>query len=95
MFQDGDADANAIVLYSCRMAMLCVMFQGGDADTNPVVLYSCRMAMLCVMFQGGDADANAAVAGAMLGCKLGLSAIPHSWIESLTHRRWLDGLIEV
>ena len=59
------------------------MFQGGDVDANGDV------------FQGGDADANAAVAGAMLGCKLGLSAIPHSWMESLTHRRWLDGLIEV
>ena len=33
VIQDGDADANAIVLYSCRMAMVRVMFQGGDADT--------------------------------------------------------------
>ncbi|KAK7499928.1 hypothetical protein BaRGS_00008776 [Batillaria attramentaria] len=54
-----------------------------------------RSALQDIVMEGGDADANAAVAGALLGCKLGLSAIPHSWIESLAHRRWLDGTIEV
>ena len=41
-------------------------------------------------WQGGDADSNACVAGAMLGCKLGLEAIPQSWREGLLHREWLD-----
>ena len=41
-------------------------------------------------WQGGDADSNACVAGAMLGCKLGLEAIPQSWREGLLHKEWLD-----
>lgn len=45
-------------------------------------------------FQGGDADANAAAAGAVLGCKLGLDAIPKSWIDSLLHRTWLDSILD-
>lgn len=46
------------------------------------------------VLQGGDADANAAVAGALLGCKLGLDGIPKSWMEPLKHRVWLDDLID-
>ena len=45
------------------------------------------------LFQGGDADANAAVAGALLGCKLGFPAIPQSWIEGLKYKGWLDDLV--
>ena len=41
-------------------------------------------------WQGGDADSNACVGGAMLGCKLGLEAIPQSWREGLLHKEWLD-----
>lgn len=43
-----------------------------------------------VVMEGGDADANTAAAGTILGCKLGLDAIPKSWIENLLHRQWLD-----
>ena len=46
------------------------------------------------VLQGGDADANGAVAGALLGCKLGLDAIPRTWVENLVHRLWLDELID-
>ncbi|KAK7102754.1 ADP-ribosyl-[dinitrogen reductase] glycohydrolase-like [Littorina saxatilis] len=53
-----------------------------------------RSAIQDIVMEGGDSDANAAVAGSVLGCKLGLSAIPHSWIESLVSRQWLDRLIE-
>ena len=45
-------------------------------------------------YQGGDADANGAVAGALLGCKLGMDALPRTWVENLTHRLWLDELID-
>lgn len=47
-----------------------------------------------VLWQGGDSDANAAVAGALLGCKLGLGAIPRSWRENLAHKEWLDTLMD-
>ena len=46
-----------------------------------------------MILQGGDSDANAAVAGALLGCKVGCTGIPPSWVEELQHRGWLDDLI--
>ena len=61
----------------------------------PYVLCFICLTMYCTfVFQGGDADANAAVAGALLGCKLGLDAIPRSWTEPLLHRAWLDDLLD-
>lgn len=36
-----------------------------------------------VVHKGGDADTNAAVAGALLGAKYGLSAIPEKWVTGL------------
>ena len=49
------------------------------------------MILLC---QGGDADSNACVAGAMLGCKLGLEMMPESWKMGLKHKDWLDEKID-
>ncbi|XP_062607355.1 ADP-ribosylarginine hydrolase Tri1-like [Saccostrea cucullata] len=49
-----------------------------------------RKAITKIVMQGGDADSNACVAGAMLGCKLGLEAIPKSWRGKLLHKDWLD-----
>lgn len=43
---------------------------------------------------GGDADTNACVAGAMLGCKLGIEAIPESWKNKLKHKDWLDQQVQ-
>ncbi len=45
---------------------------------------------LIFYLQGGDADTNGAVAGALLGCKLGASKIPETWISGLKHKKWLD-----
>ncbi|KAL5015329.1 hypothetical protein ScPMuIL_009599 [Solemya velum] len=47
-----------------------------------------------ILMEGGDADTNCSVAGAMLGCKLGLDAIPASWKNKLLHKQWLDNIIE-
>lgn len=44
--------------------------------------------------QAGDADTNGAAAGALLGCKLGVEAIPNSWLNSLIHKDWLDEIIQ-
>jgi ADP-ribosyl-[dinitrogen reductase] hydrolase len=41
---------------------------------------------------GGDADTNGAVAGAMLGARLGASAIPERWVTALERRAELEGL---
>ncbi|XP_074660098.1 ADP-ribosyl-[dinitrogen reductase] glycohydrolase-like [Tubulanus polymorphus] len=53
-----------------------------------------RTALEAVLFEGGDADTNGAVAGALLGCKLGLKAFPKSWLNQLLHKTWLDGILE-
>ena len=45
------------------------------------------------LLQAGDADTNGAVAGALLGCKLGASKLPDSWLNGLKHKDWLDGHI--
>ena len=46
--------------------------------------------------QGGDADTNAAVAGALLGCKLGSrDHMPETWLHQLKHRDWLDEQTEL
>jgi ADP-ribosylglycohydrolase len=42
-----------------------------------------------IILQGGDADTNASVAGALLGAKFGLSAIPKHWKDNLTWQRYL------
>lgn len=44
--------------------------------------------------QAGDADTNGAVAGALLGCKLGASKLPESWLNQLLNKAWLDEKIE-
>ncbi|KAM7442120.1 hypothetical protein ABFA07_008860 [Porites harrisoni] len=52
-----------------------------------------RTALEAIAYEGGDADTNGAVAGALLGCKLGSSALPPTWLKGLKHKGWLDGHI--
>lgn len=52
-----------------------------------------RTAIEAIAFEAGDADTNGAVAGALLGCKLGASELPDSWRDGLKHKGWLDGHI--
>ncbi|KAK3704244.1 hypothetical protein RRG08_062391 [Elysia crispata] len=49
-----------------------------------------QKALIKVLMAGGDADTNSAVAGAVLACKLGVSAIPQPWLDGLVHKEWLD-----
>ena len=51
----------------------------------------CFSLVVFLILQGGDADTNGAVAGALLGCKLGSSALPPTWLKGLKHKGWLDG----
>ncbi|XP_028414474.1 uncharacterized protein LOC114537610 [Dendronephthya gigantea] len=49
-----------------------------------------RTAIQQVTMEAGDADTNCAVAGALLGCKLGFNNLPKTWISGLAHRDWLE-----
>ena len=50
---------------------------------------SFEQAISAIVREAGDADTNAIVAGAVLGAKLGMSAIPARWIDAMPHREWL------
>ena len=53
-----------------------------------------RYALEAIVFEAGDADTNGAVAGALLGCKLGFSGLPKSWLK-MCHAKWLeDNVVE-
>lgn len=43
-----------------------------------------------VIQQGGDADTNGAVAGALLGCRLGYSKLPADWVSGMPYSSWLE-----
>lgn len=43
-----------------------------------------------IVREGGDADTNAAVAGALLGCYLGIEAVPRSWMTAMPYTTWLE-----
>ena len=60
---------------------------------SPFYLIICTPCGPISCLQAGDADTNGAVAGALLGCKLGASEIPDSWLAGLKHKDWLDGHI--
>ncbi|KAK3739518.1 hypothetical protein QZH41_016189, partial [Actinostola sp. cb2023] len=47
-----------------------------------------------LIMEAGDADTNGAVAGALLGCKLGVEKLPDSWLTGLLHKEWLDEQID-
>ena len=53
-----------------------------------------RLAMQKLVMEAGDADTNGAVAGALLGCKLGAKNLPSSWLNGLLHKEWLDKIID-
>ncbi|XP_013416846.1 uncharacterized protein LOC106178270 [Lingula anatina] len=53
-----------------------------------------RKALSSLVMEGGDADTNGAVAGALLGCKLGAKELPESWRDKLKHKEWLDNIIK-
>lgn len=42
----------------------------------------------------GDADTNATVAGALLGCRLGYSQLPHEWIKGMPYSSWLEAYVQ-
>ncbi|XP_028414475.1 ADP-ribose glycohydrolase ARH3-like [Dendronephthya gigantea] len=49
-----------------------------------------REAIQAITMEAGDADTNCAVAGALLGCKVGFKKLPESWVNGLYNREWLE-----
>jgi ADP-ribosylglycohydrolase len=47
-----------------------------------------------VIAQGGDTDSNAAVAGALLGCRHGVRAVPERWLSALRDRGRIERAAE-
>jgi len=47
-----------------------------------------------LVMEGGDSDTNAAVAGALLGCKIGYSKLPQDWLNGLKEKAWLDDKVD-
>jgi ADP-ribosylglycohydrolase len=40
--------------------------------------------------EGGDSDTNLAIAGALLGCRMGFKALPEGWLQAMPHRAWAE-----
>lgn len=53
-----------------------------------------QQALVAVVAAGGDTDTNGAVAGAVLGARLGASAIPGRWLEAIPGRDRLTELAD-
>jgi len=49
-----------------------------------------KQAITELVLEGGDADTNGAVAGALLGCKLGYNKLPKDWLDGLLENEWLE-----
>lgn len=50
--------------------------------------------ILAIVREGGDADTNAAVAGALVGCALGVDALPQQWVSGMPHLAWLNDRVD-
>lgn len=47
-----------------------------------------------LVLEAGDADTNGAVAGALLGCRLGLKGLPSAWLDGLRNKEFLMKISE-
>merc|ERR1712061_286219 len=47
-----------------------------------------------VVRAGGDADTNGAVAGALIGARIGFSHLPQDWITDLAYSGWLEAWVQ-
>lgn len=47
-----------------------------------------------LVLEAGDADTNGAVAGALLGCRLGMKGLPNDWLTGLRNKEFLIKISE-
>lgn len=85
----GESGAIGHTLKALGCAIWAAREQCGPAETLSEFY---ARAILAIVNRGGDTDTNAAVAGAVLGARVGYSAI--GWQERLKHRAWLDKKVQ-
>ena len=47
-----------------------------------------------IIAEGGDTDTNGAVAGALMGARMGYRALPETWVTGLMNKELLEERIE-
>ena len=53
-----------------------------------------RTALQAIIAAGGDTDTNGAVAGALMGARMGYAALPETWVTGLLNKELLEERIE-
>lgn len=53
-----------------------------------------RTALQAIIAAGGDTDTNGAVAGALMGVRMGYAALPETWVTGLLNKELLEERIE-
>ena len=53
-----------------------------------------RTALQAIIAAGGDTDTNGAVAGALMGARMGYAALPETWVTGLLNKELLEEHIE-
>ncbi|AKB30249.1 ADP-ribosylglycohydrolase [Methanosarcina siciliae T4/M] len=77
--------------------------QGWYADETFALAYFCilrypddyKKAVQTAVNITGDSDSVGSVAGGILGARLGIKAVPSSWVESLKEKEKLEGMIKL
>lgn len=70
-------------LKAMQVALWCMAQSGGFEQT-----------VVAVVNEGGDTDTNGALAGAVMGARLGASSIPNRWLDNIADVQRLTGLAD-
>lgn len=80
--------------YKCFGSGFWALRQNNFADALSDITLEAGGAAICCfpiwrLISSADADTNGAVAGALLGCRLGFAQLPQRWLDGLVHSAWL------
>ncbi|TPX55477.1 hypothetical protein PhCBS80983_g05286 [Powellomyces hirtus] len=88
-----DAPARGYTLKCLGGALFCYTRQQLPSQKDDTNLESkgshFKNVMTGLIMEAGDADTNGAVAGALVGCKVGYENLPHDWLDGLKNREWI------